>query len=541
MAAEAWPDVRDADELHDALLTLITLPPVRRMAALLRRTARPRAAPRVLERDERSLLGRHRDALASGATTRCATVRGWLESLGPDRPRHRWPRRWRCRSMRSNRRWRSSKPKARSCAAVSSRAAEGETEWCNRRLLARIHRLTLGRLRREIEPVTAAQFQRFLYRWQHLAPGTQLHGADGALQIIRQLQGYEIPAAAWESEVLPRRVARYEPGVSGPAVPVGRSDVGAPLAASGFAKTTEAAHACAPRASRRSRSSCAKMPTWLTGPQSLTPDPSRLSHPAREVLAAFETARRFVLRAIWRAPPAGWPAKWKTRSGNWWPRAWSPPMASRICARWSIPSAAAAKGAGSLARPRHAAGRWALLRTRHDAATQMTPCRHAFADQLLQRWGVVFRDLLAREALAPPWRDLLPVLRRMEAHGEIRGGRFVAGFIGEQFALPEALDLLRARRRGRSRRHRAPRIANADPLNLAGIILPGPRVSTLTRSVLGPPVRGGRKGMGLDDCARARKLKQMSTLALILGACQSRPRLQQVDDQNVSLASSDWP
>ncbi len=96
---------------------------------------------------------------------------------------------------------------------------------------------------------------------------------------------------------------------------------------------------------------------------------------------------------------------------------------------------------------------------------------------------MLFRDLLARESLAPPWRDLLPVLRRKEAQGEIRGGRFVSGFSGEQFARPEALDLLRAIRRAGSENAKLPEIANSDPLNLAGIILPGPRVSTLSRGV----------------------------------------------------------
>ena len=100
-----------------------------------------------------------------------------------------------------------------------------------------------------------------------------------------------------------------------------------------------------------------------------------------------------------------------------------------------------------------------------------------FARQLLVRWGVVLRDLLVRETLAPPWRDLLPVLRRMEAKGEIRGGRFVSGFTGEQFARPEALDLLRAVRKGE--REISITVSNADPLNLSGIIMPGPRVSRL--------------------------------------------------------------
>jgi ATP-dependent Lhr-like helicase len=139
------------------------------------------------------------------------------------------------------------------------------------------------------------------------------------------------------------------------------------------------------------------------------------------------------------------------------------------------------EGRGRHARPRHAAGRWALVR--HSPESFTTEKRGAlFADQLLLRWGVLFRDLLARESLSPPWRDLLPVLRRKEAQGEIRGGRFVAGFSGEQFALPEGLELLRAMRRSNADIEESARVSNADPLNLAGIILPGPRVSTLLRS-----------------------------------------------------------
>jgi ATP-dependent Lhr-like helicase len=108
------------------------------------------------------------------------------------------------------------------------------------------------------------------------------------------------------------------------------------------------------------------------------------------------------------------------------------------------------------------------------------PTSHeAFANQLLLRWGVVFRDLLARETLAPAWRDLLVVLRRMEARGEIRGGRFVGGLVGEQFARPEAIDLLRAMRRSEDPPESLT-VPAADPLNLAGIILPGVRISALS-------------------------------------------------------------
>jgi ATP-dependent Lhr-like helicase len=130
-------------------------------------------------------------------------------------------------------------------------------------------------------------------------------------------------------------------------------------------------------------------------------------------------------------------------------------------------------------RPRHAAGRWALMH-RSISAAPAADRIEAFADQLVQRWGVLFRDLLTRETTAPFWRDLLPVLRRKEARGELRGGRFVSGLSGEQFASPEALDLLRAVRRADTHPEDDLRIANADPLNLTGIILPGPRVSTMT-------------------------------------------------------------
>lgn len=154
------------------------------------------------------------------------------------------------------------------------------------------------------------------------------------------------------------------------------------------------------------------------------------------------------------------------------------------------------EGRDRLRRPRHAAGRWALLSPDKDAPADVTKPgsilqpdsrvaarADAFAKQLLLRWGVVFRDLLARETLTPPWRELLVSLRRMEARGEVRGGRFVAGFLGEQFARPDAVEALRA-----SRRMDVPltalRVSAADPLNLVGITTPGPRVSALANQIV---------------------------------------------------------
>ena len=153
------------------------------------------------------------------------------------------------------------------------------------------------------------------------------------------------------------------------------------------------------------------------------------------------------------------------------------------------------------ARPRHAAGRWALLRAPAldgadaGASGEVGAGAEAFARQLLLRWGVVFRDLIAREALAPPWRDLLRALRTLEARGEVRGGRFVDGFLGEQFARPEAVDALREVRRSRERSatNGHLRLPAADPLNLLGIVVPGPRVNALsgaTVELLAPPPEG---------------------------------------------------
>jgi len=362
---------------------------------------------------------------------------------------------------------------------------EGQTEWCNRHILARIHRLTLGQLRKEIEPVTAAQFQSFLFQWQHLIPGSRLHGADGTLQIIKQLQGYEISAAAWESEVLSRRVARYDPEfldrlcLSGEVM---------------WARLSPhpAFDALEPRRVRPTRTAPIAIflredADWLAGSHHES-KALALSHASREVLTQIEQRGASFFTDLVRA--TGRLAS-EVEDGLWELVAAGLVTADGFENLRSLvdPKRRRGEGRGRLARPRHAAGRWALVR--HASSVVKNDARAvAFADQLLARWGVLFRDLLARESLAPPWRDLLPVLRRKEAQGEIRGGRFVAGFSGEQFARPEALDLLRALRRAGADSARLPEIANSDPLNLAGIILPGPRVSTLTRSVLGPPFPG---------------------------------------------------
>jgi ATP-dependent Lhr-like helicase len=318
---------------------------------------------------------------------------------------------------------------------------------------------------------------RFLTRWQHATAGRQLHRVDGTLEVIRQLQGFEIPAAAWESSVLPKRVAQYNPEFLDRLCLSGEVMWGRLSRPAAFDGTEPSGRRVRPtRAAPVAIFLREDAETFLAG--AAEADRNALSHPAREVLAELErrgasffaelqrVTRRLpseVEDALWELVAAGL----VTADGFENLRALVDPKRRR------------GEGRGRSARPRHAAGRWALLRP----APSLAAPADAFSRHLLKRWGVVFRDLLARESLAPPWRDLLVVLRRMEARGEVRGGRFIAGFVGEQFALPEAVDLLRAvRREGPS--GEVMTISTADPLNLVGIVLPGPRISALAGGVI---------------------------------------------------------
>ena len=307
-------------------------------------------------------------------------------------------------------------------------------------------------------------------------PGSQLHGADGVLEIIRQLQGYEIPAAAWEAQILTQRVAKYEPKLldelclSGEVMwarvsphPALEDGEGKRIRATRVAPIALLVREDAP---------------WLVAEKEIREDFDSLSHAARDVLAALERERAVffadLARAAKRLPSETEDALWElvaaglvTADGFENLRALIDPKRRR------------GEGRGRHTRPRHSAGRWAL--TPRDTVPNAERAEK-WADQLLTRWGVLLRDLLAREAGAPAWRDLLPVLRRMEARGQIRGGRFVAGFTGEQFARPEALDLMRAVRRAGDAIDSTD-VPSADPLNLTGIILPGARVSPLAAPI----------------------------------------------------------
>ena len=558
VADEAWPVVRDPEELHDALLTLTLVPPrdawqewFTRLAATGRATCltlgAPAAGPPVPRpaadagdapppsfwvATERTRTARlvHPDGVFdpdpadidqpvpdSTDTAVTEVLRGWLDSVGPMTasalavtlalPEDR--------ITAALTRLEGEGQVLRGCFTAAGRADGAEREWCNRRVLARIHRRTLGRLRREIEPVTSADLVRFLARWQRLADGTKLHGASGLLQVIRQLQGCEVSAAAWERHVLAARMANYGPEMldqlclSGE-VTWGRLSPHPAFEPRNGGENREPANGRTRRV-RPTRVAPVALflredLDWLLPPggHPVGADLPVLSHPARAVLDALRRRGASFLREL--VHETGRLAS-EVEDGLWELVAAGLVTADGFDNLRALTNPKRRRGEGRFraARPRHASGRWALLvpagTGRHtgtaesvegDAMVRDRGAEHdraaereradAFARQLLLRWGVVFRDLVRRETLMPPWRDVLTSLRRMEARGEVRGGRFVAGFVGEQFARPDAVELLRIVRRdeGRIDQGRGVRVAAADPMNLAGIVTPGARVSTLS-------------------------------------------------------------
>jgi ATP-dependent helicase Lhr and Lhr-like helicase len=376
-----------------------------------------------------------------------------------------------------------------------------EEQWCARHLLARLHSYSQNRLRREIEPVTAQDFMRFLLRWQHVAPGTRRQGRAGLLSVIEQLQGFELAAGAWEESIFTARVEGYQQRwledlcLSGE-VSWGRLSL-RPPDADGQPRRGASTPS---RATPVTFALRADLP-WLTAAIRGDALPDEPVHgPGRDVLDALQTygamfssdlpaaTRRMptevqeglwdlVARGIVTADGFGAVRSLFSRRDNWARR--HLPERRRLGLRPSLASQRALRRPGE--------GRWALLATAAYAGTlgmATDELAEHVAGQLLARWGVVFWDLASHEDLAVPWREILWALRRFEARGLVRGGRFVTGFAGEQYALPEALDELRHVRRSQ-RKGELVRLSGADPVNLSGIVLPGRRVPALrTNSLL---------------------------------------------------------
>jgi ATP-dependent Lhr-like helicase len=350
-------------------------------------------------------------------------------------------------------------------------ATATDIEWCDRRLLARIHRYTLNRLRAEIEPVTIADFTRFLFAWQHVDPAHQLEGQDGLRAVISRLDGFELPAKAWERAVLPARLQRYEPSML---------DM---LCLTGEAGWTRLSLDAEQGPGRRSMRLALFLIEHRNAWQALRfADQSEresiehgLDSDAQRVLTMLRSRGASFLRDMATACELD-----ETSLAT---------AVARLVACGLVTSDAFA-GVRAIARAlqqdpvgfdrrRDLAGRWSAVPAAVDLTREQAIDTQARA--LLNRYGVVFRRLLVRETNAATWRELSTVYRRLEARGEIRGGRFVAGVSGEQFALPDAVERLREVRRS-GRDGRLINISAADPLNLTGILTSGDRVRAVTSS-----------------------------------------------------------
>ncbi len=510
---DTWPDVRDADELHDALLTLVALPQWGATAGsgsaalelvLAHSIGAWRGYFETLAAERRATRASHGgrtywmcaekmgtfSRIFEGASMEVQLpevgetavsrddavlcwVRGWMSHAGPTTATELG----RLLDLPPENVEKALLGLESAGCILRGRFTGGireEMEWCERHLLARIHRLTLGELRKLVQPVTPAQFMRWLLRWQHVAPGTQLIGERGVLEALRQLQGFEAPANAWEQQILKRRVAGYAPEML---------DILCLAGAVGWGRlsphpaTRETWSAEGRRVVPTSVAPIAffvrEDADWMMRQQPPDSDQERgLSPAAREVYGFLQQrgASFFadIVRGTGRLKAEVETALWELVTAGVLTADGFDNLRALI-----DPKRRAGQGGGRSARPRHSAGRWSLLYVGHPA--DRVQALEAVCQMLLRRYGVVFREVLARESILPPWREVLAALRRMEGCGEVRGGRFISDFLGEQFALPMAVESLRAMRQEKSSGERVT-VSSADPLNMVGILVPGDRV-----------------------------------------------------------------
>jgi ATP-dependent helicase Lhr and Lhr-like helicase len=503
---EAWADVRDPDELHDALMTSGFLTEIEGIAGRdgvswngwFQELKSADRAERVTLADGQVLwvaterldeLRRTGGQGDGGAPTREESVRelvrGRLGIVGPVTAAQ----------------LAASLHVSESDADLALAALESEgvvlrgqfsprnggpatLEWCDRRLLARIHRYTLNKLRAEIEPASPADFMRFLFAWQRVDANEHAAGLEGLAAVIGQLDGFEVPAAAWETEVLPSRVAEYDPALLDTLCMMGRvawgrtggrSDgrTGGPIRSTPIAlflrehlgdwlrdnyesESPLSSYAGILKQALEQRgASFFHELTAISGllPTQVEQGLSELAGLGLVTSDSFAGLRALITPSSKRKPLSGATRRYRTA-----------PVGIETAGRWSLLQRCHPVGATATAGAETPPANTELL-----------------AKTLLRRYGVVFKRLLARETGTPPWRELLMVYRRLEARGEIRGGRFVTGMSGEQFALPQAVGQLRALRRLESAGQLIA-LSAADPLNLTGIITPGERITGITRN-----------------------------------------------------------
>ena len=508
---EARPDPRDADELHDTLVTtgFLTSAEVNRegewrplfdeLVAAGRATAASHpswpgtvwlAAERLpelqavqgdLRLDPAITAPAERAAVAwTRPSAAVELFRGRLALLGPVTP------------------WQLGEPLGFAAAEAEQVLLDLESEgvvlrgwfspggtteeWCDRRLLARIHRATLQRLRAEIQPITPADFMRFLFEWQHLSPSSRVSGVDGLRAVIAQLDGFELAADAWDKHVLPARVSGYDTATldllcyGGEAAWARLTQPPAPSPSALLpprpVRATPVAFFLRDHARR---GGC--LPTWITPAcrcRIWAPRSCECSNAARS------SCKGSLMRPRCRCTTCGRPCP------NWYGPVLLLRMASQVCAQCGVVLRLRPRSLGGLRRAGRSAnsagGRWSKLEADANAGDREAAVEQ-YAQVLLHRYGIMCRRLLAREPYAVPWRELLRVYRRLEARGDIRGGRFVSGLAGEQFALPEAVAVARQVRRTKAAGDTVT-ISAADPLNLCGIITAGDRVPAVASTLI---------------------------------------------------------
>jgi ATP-dependent Lhr-like helicase len=504
---EAWPDPANEDELHDALswLGFLEAEEAARWSVWLEALAQQRRATRLCGPGADVWIAAERlpqflalwpearpdpaisapvgyaDQVWSRETALVEILRGRLEGLGPVSPV----------ALAASL---ACEPDAIAPSlaalevegfAMRGRFTRGANtdEWCERRLLARIHRYTVNRLRAEIEPVAARDFLRFLFVWQHVAADGRMEGPKAITAAVAQLEGFEAPAGAWETEILPARVADYDPGWLDDECLAGR-------VAWARLKPREAR----PDGAERGAAPLRTTPITLLARRHASfwkalPTKGEAQQPRAAARAVEEFIREHgasffdemvggagLLRSQVEEALAELVALGLVTSDSFGGlRALLVPSSRRK------PAAGGRRKRRSIAYGMEDAGRWALARSSKAGPNepQGAEAVEHVARTLLARYGIVFWRSLEREAAwLPPWRDLLRIYRKMEAKGEIRGGRFVAGFSGEQFALPEAIGLLRETRR-KDGSDDWVSLSGADPLNLVGVLTPGPKLPAL--------------------------------------------------------------
>jgi len=399
-----------------------------------------------------------------------------------------------------------------------------DEEWCERRLLSRIHRYTIKRLRAEIEPVAARDFLRFLFGWQRVTPEARMAGPKAIDTVLAQLEGFNVPASAWETEILPARIGDYDPDWLDERCLAGRFTW---LRLRPHTRTNGGGRVAPLRTTPVAILPRRNVSLWM----SLCPAADG-PHPSSRALRVMECIQQNgasffhdllensgLLQSQLKEAIAELVALGYATSDSFGGlRVLLVRSSGRRARRWRHRNT-------DLFRMEDA-GRWSLVRRKADAI-KGDAVEHV-ARTLLRRYGVVFWRLIEREATwLPPWRELLRAYRRLESRGEIRGGRFVAGFSGEQFALPEAIAMLREVKR-QSDAEDWVVVSGSDPLNLAGILTPGPKLASLAGNRLvyrtGVPVAALAAGevtffLELD------RASEWQARELLLGATTHAPSL----------------